>query len=70
MLLDDGYNRREVLLDRPDRGIYLAPMVWHEMHHFSAGCVLLVLADAPYEEWDYIRNYDEFLRLARQGPAQ
>jgi hypothetical protein len=40
------------------------------MHDFSADCVLLLLASAVYDEADYIRDYDEFLALARQEVAQ
>lgn len=63
MRFDDGREKREVRLDRPDIAVTIPPMVWHEMHDFSADCVLLVLADAPYDEADYIRDYDEFVRL-------
>ena len=64
MLLDDGHKKREVQLDRPDLGLVIGPMVWREMRDFTADCVLLVLADAKYDEADYIRDYDMFIRLA------
>ena len=60
MVLDDGQVRDDVLLDRCDFGITIPPMIWHEMRDFSPECVLMVLADAPYEEADYIRDYDVF----------
>ena len=62
MVLDDGKERKEVWLDSSVKGIALPPMVWHEMHDFSPDCVLLVLASEHYDETDYIRNYDDFLR--------
>ena len=65
MLLDDGARRIEVRLDDPAVGLTLPPMVWHEMSDFSADCVLMVLADAAYDEADYIRDYGEFLALAK-----
>ena len=65
MLLDDGAGQVEVRLDDPATGLTLPPMVWHEMKDFSPGCVLLVLADAAYDEDDYIRDYDQFVALAR-----
>ena len=64
MLLDDGVRRVEVRLDDPATGLSLPPMMWHEMSDFSADCVLMVLADAAYDEADYIRDYSEFLALA------
>lgn len=64
MLLDDGAKRVEVRLDCPETGLTLGPMIWREMSNFSPDCVLMVLADAPYDESDYIRDYDQFLSLA------
>ena len=66
MLLDDGRRRSEAHLDRPDRGLLIGPGLWREMHEFSPGCVLMVLADAPYDESDYIRDYDRFLNHVRR----
>jgi dTDP-4-dehydrorhamnose 3,5-epimerase-like enzyme len=68
MLLDDGRAKEEVHLTRNDQGLVLDPMVWHEMYDFSADCVLLVLADAWYEEADYIRSYGAF--KAACAPAE
>ncbi len=65
MVLDDGKERKEVWLDSSVKGIALPPMVWHEMHDFSPDCVLLVLASEHYDETDYIRSYEDFLRLIK-----
>ena len=61
--LDDGSETRDMHLHRPDRGLIIGPMVWREMRDFSYDCVLLVLADAPYDEADYIRDYATFTKL-------
>lgn len=61
--LDDGQNRSDILLDRPDRALEIGPMIWREMRDFTADAVLLVLASEPFEEADYIRDYEEFLGL-------
>ena len=63
-LMDDGHNKAEVVLDKPNLGILIDVMQWHEMHDFSEGCVLLVLASDYYDEADYIRNYDDFLTVS------
>lgn len=63
MLLDDGRSQTRIRLDRPDQLLTLPPMVWHEMEDFSPDCVLMVLADGPYEEEDYIRDHAAFLSL-------
>ncbi len=63
ILLDDGEERAEVLLNSPNQGLLIRSMIWREMFDFSPDCVLLVLADALYDESDYIRNYKDFLDL-------
>jgi acetyltransferase-like isoleucine patch superfamily enzyme len=60
-LVDDGHDRREVLLDRADRGLYIPAMVWGSQYRYSADSVLLVYASRPYENEDYIRDYESFL---------
>jgi dTDP-4-dehydrorhamnose 3,5-epimerase-like enzyme len=60
-VLDDGRQRQEVRLDRPNLALSIGSMVWREMRQFSEDCVLLVLASAKYDEHDYIRDYDTFL---------
>ena len=68
IVLDDGKERSEVLLDKPNIGLYVGPNMWHEMKDFTPGAVLLVLASEWYDEADYIRNYSEFLAyLQKQG---
>lgn len=61
VLADDGKNRAEVLLDAPDKGIYLPPMIWGVQYKYSADAVLLVFASHHYEASDYIRNYSDFI---------
>jgi dTDP-4-dehydrorhamnose 3,5-epimerase-like enzyme len=64
MSLDDGAMRTSLVLNEPATGLLLGPNVWREMSDFSPDCVLMVLADAPYDEADYIRDYDAFLAHA------
>jgi len=61
VLLDDGCNRCEVLLNRPDLGIFMPEMIWGTQYHTSSDAVLLVLASRPYESDDYLRTYDDFI---------
>jgi hypothetical protein len=65
VLVDDGQNRMEFHLDSPLQGLYVPPLIWSVQHDHSAGAVLLVLASAPYDPADYIRDYDAFLDLVR-----
>ncbi len=62
MLFDDGKTKISLRLNRRNRGLVIPPMIWHEMSNFSPDCVLMVLADAAYDEADYIRQYADFLR--------
>ena len=61
-VLDDGKTRESVWLNRPDVGLYIGKNMWREMRNFSYGCKLMVLASDYYDEKEYIRNYDEFLK--------
>lgn len=63
VLLDDGDKRCEVTLDRPDMGVYMSEMIWGTQYRYSSDAVLLVFASHQYDPHDYIRDYDEFLKL-------
>lgn len=65
--LDDGYTKTRVHMNRSYYGLYVGPMVWREMDNFSSGSVCMVLASSHYDETDYYRDYDEFLRTVRRG---
>ena len=60
--LDNGKETAEVLLDKPYEGLYVTNDMWREMYDFTPNAVLMVLASEFYDESDYIRNYDEFLK--------
>lgn len=64
VVADDGKQRREFLLDSPDLGVHLPPMVWGIQYKYSADAVLLVFASEHYDSADYVRDYDEFIALA------
>jgi len=59
--LDDGKDRRTILLNHPYQGLIVETGIWRTLDDFSSGAVCLVLASEPFEEEDYIRDYDEFL---------
>ena len=64
--LHDGRTEQTVTLNRPNRALHVGPMLWREIENFSSGSVCLVLASHPYDEADYIRDFDTFLRAARR----
>jgi dTDP-4-dehydrorhamnose 3,5-epimerase-like enzyme len=66
-ILDDGITQEEIWLNRPDVGLYVGKNMWREMRHFSYGCKLVILANEYYDEKEYIRNYDDFLKVIKDG---
>lgn len=61
VMVDDGSNRSEVLLDRPDLGVFMPAMIWGTQHKYSSDAVLLVFASHRYDPDDYLRTYGDFL---------
>jgi hypothetical protein len=64
--LDDGKFKRQVFLNRPDFGLHIPPGIWASELNFSSGAICLVLASTKFDEADYIRDYDEFLRFINE----
>lgn len=64
--LDDGVNKRTVLLNRPFWGLHVPPGIWASEQGFSSGSICLVLASHGYEAEDYIRNYDDYLKYVEK----
>lgn len=62
-LVDDGTSNRTVILDRPDLGLYMPPLIWGTQSEYSDDALLLVFASEPYDAADYIEDYDKFLEL-------
>jgi dTDP-4-dehydrorhamnose 3,5-epimerase-like enzyme len=63
--IDDGRAKSSVHLNRPWKGLYVPPMIWAAEVNFDPGSVCLVLTSGLYDEFDYIRDHDEFVRLNR-----
>lgn len=64
LVVDDGFERRVLTCNRPSSGVLIRSLIWRELNNFSSGAVCLVLASMPYEESDYIRDYQIFLQEA------
>ncbi len=62
IVCDDGKEQKEYVLDWPNKALYIEGIIWREMKNFSKGAALIVLASEEYDEKDYIRSYDEFLK--------
>jgi len=62
VLLDDGNTKRQIMLNRPYYGLHIPPGIWASEVNFSSGSICLVLTSHEYDENDYIRNYEEFIK--------
>jgi dTDP-4-dehydrorhamnose 3,5-epimerase-like enzyme len=67
VLVDDGNERQEFRLDVPTLGLYIPPMVWSIQYRHSRDAMMLVLASAPYDPADYIRDYETFQELTSEN---
>lgn len=65
LLLDDGSTKETVHVDSINNGFLLQKGVWHSLENISEDCIMLVLCNTPYDEADYIRDYQEFLTYIR-----
>jgi hypothetical protein len=69
VLLDDGKEKKRFHLNRSYYGLYVCPMIWRYLDNFSSGAVCMVLASSHFNEEDYIRNYESFLKLSKKNKA-
>lgn len=65
--ITDGKEELIVELNRPMMGLYIPKMIWKDMYDFSSDSVLLVLASTHYDGSEYVRNYDEYVKLINEG---
>ena len=63
VIIDDGRNKKIIQLNRPNFGLLVVPGIWREIVNFSSGAICLVLASEKYLESDYIRDFNEFIKL-------
>lgn len=67
IILDDGKSRETHHLKAADQGLFIDKLIWHELHNFTEGCVLMVLSDYYYREEDNIREYGSFLEMIKDN---
>lgn len=67
VILRYGQEEQRVHLNRSYHGLYICPMIWRELDNFSTGSVCLVLASTHYDESDYLRNYQDYLKALENG---
>jgi len=70
LLLDDGHERQEVLLDTPAIGVHIPPMVWGLQYQYSTDAVLLVLTSETYDPADYVRDYEQYYSMVTGTPER
>src|SRR6266853_1076897 len=67
VILDDGAGKHRFHLNRSYYGLYVCPMMWREIDNFSSGSICMVVASNLYDETDYYREYDEFVKALRSS---
>jgi len=65
-LIDDGTEKTNYELNNANEGLLIEGLLWREMYDFSKNCVLMVLADEYYDEEDYIRDYNKFIKVVNK----
>lgn len=66
IICDDGFEKKEIILDHACKGLLIPPTIWAEQE-YQPGTTLMVLTDKPYDEQDYIRDYESFIRFRHLG---
>ena len=66
--LDDGRTTETVTLDDPGRALFVGPWTWHELTDFAPGSAIMVIASAPHDEAEFLRDHDQFRREAATRP--
>ena len=69
VIMDDGESKKSFMLDKPWKGLLIPSGLWRDLENFSGGAVLMCLASEGYDEKDYIRDYDEFLKFKGRSIA-
>jgi hypothetical protein len=64
--LDDGYTKQTYHMNRSYYGLYVGPMIWRDLDNFSSGAVCMVLASHYYDESDYYRDYQDFIKAVKE----
>ena len=67
IIVDDGVNKKTFTLNRSYYGLYVPAGLWREMENFSTNSLALEFGSTHYDMNDYIRDYDEFLKIKRNG---
>jgi hypothetical protein len=62
VVMKDGKSVKTITLNKPDKGLFITNNIWRELENFSSGAVCLVLASHVFDEADYIRDFDQFMR--------
>ena len=67
VVLDDGNEKKVFTLNRPYYGLYVPEGLWREMENFSTNSLAVILSSTDYDANDYIRDYDVFLKMKKDG---
>ena len=66
-VIDENHEYKVYELDTPNKGIYLPQMVWKEMYDFSEDSILMVLTNEYYDNSEYIRDFDDYVKIMQDN---
>lgn len=67
VIVDDGKQKKSFQLNRSYYGLYVPAGLWREMKNFSTNSLALEFGSIHYDEKDYVRSYEEYLKLKSNG---
>lgn len=66
VIIDDGIEKKVYFLNKPNIGLHITTGVWRELKNFSSGALCMVVASDVFDEKDYVRNYEDFLKIKKE----
>lgn len=67
VVLTDGVQEKTISLNRSYYGIYIPKMIWRQLTNFSTNSLALVLASIPFDESDYIRDFEKYKKIQNEA---
>ena len=67
VIIDNGYEKKSIFLHKPNEGLIIPAGIWCELDNFSPNSIVLSVVSTPFSESDYVRDYDKFIELTKDG---
>lgn len=67
IILHNGEKEYKYTLNRSYSGLLVPELFWRSINNFSTNALCLILASNFYDEDDYIRSFDDFMKIVKNG---